>query len=252
MAEESQPSRIAMWSGPRNISTALMRSWGSRSDCAVIDEPLYGHYLSTLDAEKRARHPAADEVMRAQATDWCKVAAELTGPVPGGRAIWYQKHMAHHLTVGMDRDWIAELTNCFLIRDPAAMITSFIKVIDNPTPADLGLPQQVELFEWLRAETGHTPVVVDSCDVLREPRAMLTRLCERVGVTFDEAMLSWAPGPREADGVWAPHWYASVYASTGFAPYSEKTEPVSDRLRGVLDECNGLYDVLARHTLIAE
>jgi len=245
--QKKAPVRVAMWSGPRNISTALMRSWGSRDDCFVSDEALYAHYLSTIGEDKRREHPVYDEVMRSQPNDWLEVAEYLTGPIPNGRSLWYQKHMAHHLTPGMDRSWIAGLSNCFLIRDPAAMITSFIKVIDNPTPSDLGLPQQVELFEWLRSETGSTPIVIDSKDVLVNPRGMLTKVCERVGVAFDDAMLSWEPGERDEDGVWAPHWYSSVYKSTGFSPYDEKKESVPERLSGVLEECNALYQRLFAH-----
>jgi hypothetical protein len=233
-----------MWSGPRNISTAMMRSWGARPDCAVSDEPLYGHYLSWLSPHRRSEHPAADEVIAAMDCDWRSVAATLTGPVPGGRPIWYQKHMAHHLTPDMDLGWVERLTNCFLIRDPAAMITSFIKVIPNPTPEDLGLPQQVALFERIQTATGRTPPVVDSADVLRDPRSTLSGLCDSLGVPFDDAMLAWRPGPRPEDGVWAPHWYAGVYQSTGFAPPSTKHDLVPARLQSVLDECNALYATL--------
>lgn len=242
-------TRIAMWSGPRNISTALMRSWGARSDCFVSDEPLYAHYLSEIDEAKRREHPVYEAVMRSQPTDWREVAAQLTGPIPNGKSIWYQKMMSHHLTAGMGRDWIAGLTNCFLIRDPAAMITSFIKVIENPTPGDLGLPQQVAMFEWLRSENGMTPVVIDSRDVLMDPGGMLERVCGSLGVPFNAAMLSWESGTREEDGVWGPHWYASVYGSTGFSPYVEKDERVPERLAGVLRECNTLYEKLAAYKL---
>lgn len=244
--------RIAMWSGPRNISTAMMRSWSSRADCVVSDEPLYAHFLGTLDEGKRATHPAADEVLASQPTDWRTVAAALTGPC--ARPVWYQKHMAHHLTPEMDPaytpdgwDWIADLTSVLLIRDPAEMITSFIKVIDNPTPDDLGLPQQARLFDWLKDATGTAPPVVDARDILGDPRRGLAALCEAVGVPFDDAMLAWPAGPHTSDGVWAPYWYASVNRSTGFAPYAPKNEPVPDRLSGVLDECQGLYDRLAAH-----
>ncbi len=241
--------RIAMWSGPRNISTAMMRSWGARGDCFVSDEPFYAHYLSVLDETKRKEHPIYNEVMRSQPTDWREVAEYLTGPVPNGKSVWYQKMMAHHLTADMEWDWILKLTNCFLIRDPSAMIASFVKVIDNPTPHDLGLPQQAKLFEWLRQESGQTPLVIDSRDVLMDPKSLLSLVCERTGVAFDDAMLSWEPGTREEDGVWAPHWYTSVYASTGFAPYKAPTEPIPDRLNSVLQECNELYDLLAAHKL---
>jgi len=238
--------RIACWSGPRNISTAMMRSWASRADCAVCDEPLYAHYLSTLDAAKREEHPAWAEVLASQPTDWREVVAALTGPVPGGRPIWHQKHMAHHLTPGMNTAWLAGLRHALLVREPADMITSFIKVMPNPTPADLGLPQQVRLLEILERETGTRPIVVDSREVLEDPRAALSKLCAHVGVRFDEAMLAWPPGPRPEDGVWAPHWYASVNKSTGFTPYRPKNEPVPERLAGVLAECEELYRELTR------
>ncbi len=246
-----EPVRIAMWSGPRNISTALMRSWGSRPDCAVSDEPLYAHYLSTLTPAARNEHPGADDVLASQARDWREVVSVLTGPSPSGNPVWYQKHMAHHLTPGMDRGWTLALANVFLIREPREMITSFIKVIPDPTPEDLGLPQQVGLFEFVRARMDEAPPVIDSRDVLEDPRGMLGALCERVGVAFDESMLRWAPGPRPEDGVWAPHWYASVYESTGFAPYRAKDEDIPRHLSGVLESCRGLYDELARHRLRA-
>lgn len=238
-----------MWSGPRNISTAMMRSWGSRIDCVVSDEPLYAHYLSTLIESKRNEHPVYADVMKSQSTDWLEVTTHLTGPVPGDKPVWYQKHMAHHLTDNMKWDWIGELTNCFLIRDPASMITSFIKVIDNPTPEDLGLPQQVALFEWVHKQTGTIPSVIDSRDVLMNPEMMLKLLCDRIGVPFNSTMLSWESGSRKEDGVWGPSWYSSVYQSTGFAPYADKDEEVPTRLRTVLDECNAMYEVLAKHKL---
>ncbi len=210
---------------------------------------MYAHYLCSIDEPKRAEHPAFEAVMRSQPTDAATVTANLIGTIPGDRSVWYQKHMAHHLTPKMDWGWIAQLTNCFLIRDPAAMITSFIKVIENPTPDDLGLPQQVKLFERVKEQTGTIPAVLDSKDVLSDPPGTLTKLCAHCRVPFDEAMLEWAPGPKAEDGVWAPHWYASVNRSTGFAPYVEKDERVPDRLLGVLEECNALYEILAQHRM---
>lgn len=241
--------RIAMWSGPRNISTAMMRSWGARADCIVSDEPLYAHYLSTLDESKSAEHPVYQQVIKSQETDAKKLASMLTGPIPDNKPIWYQKHMAHHLTIDCGMDWLASLTNCILIREPAAMITSFIKVIDNPTPNDLGLPQLLRIFEWVNNNTETTPTVLDSKDVLTDPAKTLNTLCDRIGVPFDNSMLAWEPGPRPEDGVWAPHWYASVYQSTGFSPYVPKDEPVPNRLSGVLEDCQAIYDQLAQHKL---
>lgn len=238
------PVRIAMWSGPRNISTAMLRSFGARPDTFVTDEPLYAHYLRHTSAD----HPGRDHVIAAHDPDWRRVAAVLTGPIPRGQRIWYQKHMAHHLTglhPSRDWDWMLSLTNAFLIRDPAEMITSYIKVMPNPTPADLGLPQQVALFNWIRGHTGRTPAVIDSRDVLENPRRILTALCGRLGVEFDDRMLAWRPGPRETDGVWGPWWYDAVYRSSTFGAYAPKGEAVPSRLKGVLEECSGMYQNLA-------
>jgi hypothetical protein len=240
-----EPIRIAMWSGPRNISTAMMRSWENRGDAAVSDEPLYAHYLK----ETRVDHPGRDEIIAACETDWRKVVAYLTGPVPGGKAVWYQKHMTHHLLPGIERGWVKGLTNAFLIREPTEMITSLAKVTPNPRIEDTGLPQQAALFEQVREWEGKTPPVVDARDVLTDPRRMLGLLCEALGVAFTERMLAWPAGKRATDGVWAPHWYASVEKSTGFEGYRPKNEPVPERLKTVHDECEGLYRKLWRERL---
>lgn len=232
--------RIAMWSGPRNISTALMRSWESRPSTYVTDEPLYAHYLRHTGAD----HPARELILREQENDWRRVVAWLTGPIPEGRALWYQKHMGHHLTPDVGRDWILELTNCFLIREPSEMITSYIKIVPEPTPHDLALPQQAELFETIEKETGVSPPVIDSRDVLQEPERILTLLCRSLGLAFDPAMLSWELGLRPTDGVWAPHWYDSVARTTTFGPYRQKSETVPAELEAVRRECDEYYDLL--------
>lgn len=237
-----------MWSGPRNISTALMRSWGSRADVAVADEPLYAHYLNATGVA----HPGREEVIAAHESDWRKVVSWLSGPVPGGCPIWYQKHMAHHLLPEIDRAWVRGMANCFLVREPRKMLVSLAKVTPNPRLEDTGLPQQVELFDRVREWTGRTPPVIDAKDVLLHPRGVLTALCGAVGVAFDAAMLSWAPGRRETDGVWAKHWYEAVEKSTGFEAYRERNEDVPERLRGLLEECNALYRLLHGHRLAAE
>ncbi len=232
------PLRLAMWSGPRNISTAMMRSWGSRPDTFVCDEPLYAHYLKTTGIA----HPGAEEVVAHHETDWRKVVAGLLGPVPGGKTIFYQKQMAHHLLLEIDRGWLDELTHAFLIRDPAEMLASLVKNLPNPRIEDTGLPQQVELFEWVQKKSGRTPPVLDARDVLTNPRRMLTLLCEAVGVEFTEAMLSWPLGHRDTDGIWAKHWYDAVERSTGFEPYRPKNEQLPDRLALLLRECLVLYE----------
>lgn len=240
--------RIAMWSGPRNISTALMRSWEARGDCFVTDEPLYAHYLK---ATGRA-HPGADEVMAQHECDAAKVVAWLTGPVPESKPIWYQKHMAHHLLPGMDTAWVGRLTNVMLIREPREMLVSLSKVLGDSLGAhETGLPQQAELWRRLADETGTPPPVIDAKDVLLDPRGMLSALCARLDVPFTERMLNWPPGPRSTDGVWARHWYGAVEKSTGFEPWRERSEIVPDSLRGVLEECEALYRGLWSHRLTA-
>lgn len=245
MTEPKTSIRIAMWSGPRNISTALMRSWGNRPDTVVCDEPLYAHYLKVTGID----HPGREEVMDSQNTDWKTVVETLTGEIPDGKPIYYQKHMAHHLLENMDRDWIDSLDNAFLIRDPREMLTSLLRVTPNATVADTGLPQQWELFERLRKNCGSIPIVIDAKDVLTKPRELLSLLCDEAGVPFDEAMLSWPAGPRETDGVWAKHWYAAVEKSTGFLPYVPKPDPVPATHESVHEECREYYDRLYAHRL---
>ena len=177
-------------------------------------------------------------------TDWRKVVAKLLGPLPPGKRVFYQKHMAHHLLPEIDRAWLDRAVNVFLIREPEAMLTSLIKKIPEPGVEDTGLPQQVELFNRVRERSDKTPPVLDSRDVLLDPRGMLSALCAAAEIPFDDAMLSWPAGKRDSDGIWAKYWYAEVEKSTGFQPYREKDERVPDRLRGVLDACREHYAVL--------
>ncbi len=224
-----------------------MRSWGSRADTFVTDEPLYAHYLKATGVD----HPGREEVIAAHESDWRKAVAWLTGPVPGGKPVWFQKHMTHHLIPGVDRGWMwgPEFRHAFLIRDPAEMLVSLAKVTPNPGLADTGLPQQVELFEAERSRLGRVPPVVDAADVLRDPRRMLTALCAGLGVPFDEWMLRWERGRRETDGVWGKHWYSVVEQSTGFGPYVPRREQPPERLHGLLLECRGYYDAMHRERL---
>jgi hypothetical protein len=224
-----------------------MRSWLSRGDTYVCDEPFYAHYLIHVDVD----HPGRDEVLAAQENDWRKVAEWLSGEVPDGKAIFYQKHMAHHLLPNMGREWLAGVMNAFLIREPREMLTSLIKVTPNAGVDDTGLPQQVELFSMVREKTGEVPPVIDAREVLDNPRGVLSAFCDSVGVTFTEEMLSWEAGPRASDGVWAKYWYAAVEKSTGFQPYQSKDEAVPDALKPVLDECQRHYDQLYVHRITA-
>jgi hypothetical protein len=222
--------RIAMWSGPRNLSTAMMYAFAARGDCAVVDEPFYAAYLARTGLD----HPMRDAILAAQPQDPAEVVAGLLGPHPAQKPLFYQKHMAQHMIPGMPRDWVREVTNVFLIRHPARVAASFSAKYDNPTLADLGFVQQVELYDHLVAG-GQVPVVIDSADIRRDPSAMLQRLCDALGIGWTPAMLSWPRGGHADDGVWAPHWYGAVHDSTGFAP-AEGPPPALDGPRAALAE----------------
>ena len=231
------PVRVAMWSGPRNISTAMMRSWENRGDTAVWDEPFYAYYLDATGIE----HPVDSEVIAAGETDWRRVVERLLGEVPGGRPVFFQKHMTHHLLPEIDRGWMDEVVNCFLVRDPREVLASYALKRSTVTVEDVGVPQQAEIFHYVRARSADPPVVLDARDVLENPRGVLSALCHRVGVEFTERMLAWPPGPRESDGVWAKHWYHSVHRSSGFQPYVAKTESLPGHLESLAQECEPHY-----------
>jgi hypothetical protein len=240
------PVRIAMWSGPRNISTAMMRSWGNRPDTFVCDEPFYACYLKATGR----KHPGREEVIERGETDPRKVIAQLTGPVPGGKRIFYQKQMTHHFLPEIDRDWLGAVTNCFLIRDPAEVIVSYVKKNNDPALEDIGFVQQAEIFDWVREESGQVPPVIDAHDVLENPEKILRSLCKAVGVEFIKEMLSWAPGLRETDGIWAKHWYDEVATSTGFRTTTRRErEPVPERLRDVYERSREFYERLYQYRL---
>ena len=241
---EAESVRIAMWSGPRNISTALLRSWGNRADTVVVDEPLYAHYLAATGAD----HPARETVLAAHDADWRRVVADLLAPLPEGRVISYQKHMAHHLLPEIGRAWLPSLTHAFLIRDPREMLASLDRVLAAPALADTGLAQQCEIFDSVSA-AGRTPPVIDARDVLQAPGPLLRALCAALDVAFDENMLRWPAGPRPTDGAWAPWWYDAVIASTGFEPYRPATDPLPAHLDGLLEQCLPFYDHLHRHRI---
>jgi hypothetical protein len=242
------PVRIAMWSGPRNISTAMLRSFGNRPDAFVTDEPLYAYYLNASGSP----HPMREEVIASQSTDWREVTEWLTGPVPGGKPVWYQKHMTHHLLDEVGRDWLDGVKNCFLLRDPRAVLASYAqKREERVLVEDVGMVQQAAIFDEVVARNdGEIPPVIDAAEILGDPAAALALLCERVGIPFDGHMLSWPPGRRETDGVWARHWYQAVEASTGFQPYRPPPEELPEELEAIARECQPAYERLRRHALI--
>jgi Sulfotransferase domain len=241
----SQPVRIAMWSGPRNISTAMMRAWGNRPDTFVIDEPFYAYYLQATGK----KHPGADEVIATGETDWRKVVAQLTGPIPGDNSIFFQKQMAHHLLPDVDPEWLGAVTNCFLLRDPHEVIASYVRKREDPELEDLGFVQQAAIFDFICSRRKSIPPVVDAKDVLENPEKILRLLCDAVGVEFSDSMLSWAPGVRETDGIWAKHWYGEVAKTTSFRPYRPSHGEVPERFREIYDRCRECYQRLYDYRL---
>jgi len=231
--------RINLWSGPRNISTALMYSFAQRGDTRVFDEPLYAHYLTHTDA--RNYHPGADAVIAAQDNDGSRVVCEILRGEHGKRVLFF-KQMTHHL-VELDWSFMRDMVNVILTRDPREMLPSYAQQVATPTLRDLGYAQHLELLEYLRT-LGQEPPVLDARQTLCNPRHILGKLCARIAIPFDEAMLSWTAGPRPEDGVWAPHWYHQVHRSRGFQPYRPKTEPFPSELKPLLAECQPYYNQL--------
>jgi hypothetical protein len=239
----AEPLRIAMWSGPRNISTAMMRSFENRPDTAVVDEPFYAVYLAATGED----HPMRDGVLASQPTDWREVADALTGSIPGAAAVFYQKHMTHHMVDGVGLDWMDACRNVFLIRRPEEVVASYGKRRETVSLHAIGVERQAELFDREAQRLGRAPVVIDSADALTDPRGILRALCAELGLAFSESMLSWPAGKRATDGVWAPAWYDRVERSTGFQPPSAK--PASDltlEQQRVADVAQPYYDRLAR------
>jgi hypothetical protein len=235
-AETAAPLRIAMWSGPRNISTAMMRSFGNRPDCTVVDEPFYGYYLKATGSD----HPGSGEIIASMDCDWRSVARTMTeGAVP--TPVQYQKQLTHQMLPEVDLSFSDAFINCFLVREPSRMIVSYAKVRPDFALHELGLPQQLAIYRYVAARAPRAPLVVDAVEVLSDPRAALGRICAHAGIPFLDAMLHWPPGRRETDGVWAPHWYAAVEASTGFEPPPVGTVEVPARYRAMLDEASGIY-----------
>jgi hypothetical protein len=231
--------RVAMWSGPRNISTALMRAFENRPDTVVVDEPLYAAYLARTGID----HPARDEVIASQPSDPAVAVAQLSAPLPPGRHVHYAKHMAHHVSREMDLSWTLQFRNVLLIRDPAEVVASYVRAREACEPDDIGLLQQGWLAEMWDNHGVDVPIL-DASDFLDAPEAHLRRLCNWLGISFTARMLSWAPGPRESDGVWAPHWYAAVWRSTGFEPRRPREVSLSDHDAAVADACRPVYQQL--------
>jgi len=232
------PARIAMWSGPRNLSTALMYAFGNRADCACWDEPFYAFYLK----HSGIAHPLRDAIMAAGEADFGRVVARCLGLAPYGRPLFYQKHMTHHMLPGFDRTWVLGLASAFLIRAPERVLASYARKRDDVALRDIGFIEQCEIFDMVADHLGAAPPVVDADDILADPRRSLTRLCESLGIAFSEKMLGWPAGPRPFDGVWAPHWYNAVWRSTGFEAAPVRPPELPAQLRRLADAARPFYE----------
>ena len=237
--------RIAMWSGPRNLSTAMMRSFGSRADTFVSDEPFYGCFLKASGAD----HPMREEVIAAMDCDWQSVMGKLSGDAPDRSPVWYQKHMWHHMAGPIGYDDFSGFTHAFLIREPERMIASYLRKRERARFEDFGLERQAEFFDREADRLGRAPPVIDANAVRVDPEGVLPGLCDALGIAWDPAMLSWAPGRRDTDGPWAPHWYGVVEKSTGFGPAESGDVELTDDARRLAERCRPYYERLAAHRI---
>ena len=231
--------RVGMWSGPRNISTAMMRAFENRSDAEVVDEPLYAAYLARTGID----HPGREQVLRSQPTDLATAVAQLSAPLAPGHHVHYAKHMAHHVSPEMDLTWTLPFRNVLLIRDPAEVVASYLRSRSRCEPDDIGLPQQGWLLEFWDEHGADVPII-DAGAFLDAPEAHLRWLCDWLGIPFSQRMLAWPSGPRDSDGVWAPHWYAAVWASTGFEPRRPREIRLSGHATAVARTCRPIYEAL--------
>jgi hypothetical protein len=236
--------RIAMWSGPRNISTTMMRCFGARSDCAVSDEPFYGAFLKGTGAD----HPMASEVIAAMDCDWASVAETMRGPAPGGRPVWYQKHMPHHMEGPVSIRDFPHHAHAFLIREPERVIASYGVKRGEARFEDLRYDRLFEYFEWARGQ-GLEPPVVDTSTFLEDSAGKLEVLCKRLGIEWDPAMLRWEPGIHPEDGVWASHWYDQVSKSTGFGPPPGALPVLDGEAAELAARCRPFYEAMRAYAI---
>ncbi|MEL7211234.1 MAG: HAD family hydrolase [Pseudomonadota bacterium] len=237
-----------MWSGPRNLSTALMYSFAARGDCAVWDEPFYAAYL----AKTGLKHPMRDQILAAGETESDTVAKRCIGQIPQKQSLFYQKHMCQHMIPGMPRAWMSDVQNVFLIRHPARVLASFSKKYEEPTLADIGFAQQAELFNVVTDQSGTAPIVIDSHDIRQNPSQTLQMLCAALGINWTERMLSWPAGGHESDGVWAAHWYGAIHRSTGFAGAEGALPELEGHYAEIVDQALPYYERLKAFSLSAD
>ncbi len=236
---------LAMWSGPRNISTAMMRSFDNRPDCYVSDEPFYAYYLKKTGVD----HPMKDEIIASGNTNWNEIVNNITSSIPKGKKVWYQKHMAQHNLPEMNLEWVEKVTNCFLIRHPKKVILSYAKKYEINSIFQLGYPQLTNLFELIKKKTKKTPTILNSSDILCNPEVILSKLCNELHIPFYKEMLTWLPGARESDGIWGKYWYGNVLKSTCFIPEHDNLEEIPIKYQNIYDECMEHFQLMHRYRL---
>lgn len=234
-----------MWSGPRNISTAMMRSWENRSDTFVSDEPFYAHYLEHTGLA----HPGREEIIKSQPTDWQSVANFCSTATCDNCSVHYQKHMTQHMLSHIELDWLQTLNNVFLIRSPDAVVASYARSRPDLNASDLGFEQQARLFNHVTQHIDAEPLVIDSAALLRQPERAMQLLCHHLNIAFDKNMLQWPAGKRASDGVWAPYWYKNVEQSTGFSTPKAKEIHLDSTQQSIADQCQPYYELLATHAI---
>jgi len=237
---------IAMWSGPRNMSTTMMRSFGARADTSCMDEPFYAAYLNATGLV----HPMQDEILAAQSTDPFAVAKELSADVCSA-PIQYQKQMTHHFLEDFPTDWMRAIDHhVFLIRHPARVIASYVRKMESVSLDAIGFPQQFRIFELAKSIKGNTPIVIDSDDILRDPKRLISALCDNLRIEWNPAMLEWSASSKAEDGVWAPHWYGAVNQSTGFGPPPGDLPILKGQNKLIFSEAMPIYEALRRHCIM--
>ena len=233
--------RIAMWSGPRNISTAMMRSFSSRSDTYVSDEPFYANYLMRTGID----HPGREEIIESYDTDYDSVISDLQNDIPDNKSIWYQKHMAQHIDPTDNLNWTNNFLNCLLIRNPNEVIPSFLQKSSITDLDELGYSQQLKLLKY----HDYKIPTVDAKDILLNPKSMLTKICSFFKIEFEKEMLFWNQGPHPQDGIWGKYWYDRLWESTTFSTYKENTSFVDDQYKDLLEKCTIIYNELYKYRI---
>ncbi|MBT4283952.1 MAG: HAD family hydrolase [Rhodobacteraceae bacterium] len=231
--------KIAAWSGPRNLSTAMMYSFGSRSDTIISDEPFYASYLKATNLE----HPMRAKILESQSNNPHEIIESCNGPIPLSKGLWYQKHMCTHILDNISLTWAEKYTNIFLIRHPSRVISSYERKRENPTIDDIGFKQQLKIFNSLGG------VVIESSDILKSPEKTLKTLCRHINIKFESRMLSWSKGGHKDEGVWGEHWYNSVHLSSSFGPPEGPIPKLSKKLIELYEEAIPIYEKLSSHKI---